>query len=253
MWVAIPIDERRLSLVLVPGNTGDVHVYRHGRWSVAISAAGGLEALQFVQCSVQAALYAGLVTGELREEVRAVAVPYERQTERIRVQIPHISVGLLHEYACLHPAQSPKPPVGGDDPIDEEVLQLSDRLKLGPQVFVQLPQRLLVLSRQENLLRAQAVLEGVQADGVLPLWRLGAGALQGVPAVGFGFLLTSHYIDLLRSVRVDHVKGIVGQSDYTSSTDSRSPIPTVRRFIMAYPHAILDQDAKDHEVSRNSF
>ena len=68
-------------------------------------------------------------------------------------------------YACLHPAQSPKPPVGGDDPIDEEVLQLSDRLKLGPQVFVQLPQRFLVLLRQEILLRAQAVLEGIKASG----------------------------------------------------------------------------------------
>src|SRR5829696_9022366 len=153
--------EQKPSLVLVSRNAGDIHVYRHGRCSVAISAAGGLEALQFVQCFVEAALYAGFVTGELGEGVRAVAVPYERQTERIRVQIPHISVGLLHEYACLHPAQSPKPPVGGDDPIDEEVLQLSDRLKLGPQVFVQLPQRLLVLSRQQNLLGAQAVPERI--------------------------------------------------------------------------------------------
>jgi hypothetical protein len=126
-----------------------------------------------VQCFVEAALYAGLVTGELGEGVRAVAVPYEGQTELRRVRIPHVPVGFLNEYACLHPAQSPKPPVGGDDPIDEEVLQLSDRLKLGPQVFVQLPQLFLVLSRQENLLRAQAVLEGVEADGVLPLRRLG--------------------------------------------------------------------------------
>src|SRR5829696_5993311 len=161
---------KAISLVLIFRNAGDVHVYRHGRWSVTISAAGGLEALEFVQCFVEAALNAGLVTGELGEGVRAVAVPYEGQTERRRVRTPHISVGFPNEYACLHPAQSPKPPVGGDDPIDEEVLQLSDRLKLGPQVFVQVPQRFLVFSRQENLLGAQAVLEGVQADGVLPLW-----------------------------------------------------------------------------------
>src|SRR5215203_6937021 len=152
---------KAISLVLVSRNAGDVHVYRHGRWSVAISAAGGLKALEFVQCFVEAALYAGLVTGELGEGVRAVAVPYEAQTEHRRVRIPHISVGFPNEYACLHPPQPPKPPVGGDDPIDEEVLQLSDRLKLGPQVFVQLPQRLLVLSRQQNLLGAQAVPERI--------------------------------------------------------------------------------------------
>src|SRR5215218_5382390 len=105
---------------------------------------------------------------------------------------PHVPVGFLNEYACLHPAQSPKPPVGGDDPIDEEVLQLSDRLKLGPQVFVQLPQRLLVLSRQENLLGAQAVPEGIQADGGLALRCPGAGALQSVPSIGFGLLIARH-------------------------------------------------------------
>src|SRR5215208_8161710 len=148
--LAKPISIVLIFRVLIFRNAGDIHVYRHRRWSVAISAAGGLEALEFVQCFVEAALYAGLVTGELGEGVRAVAVPYEGQTELRRVRIPHISVGFLNEYACLHPAQSPKPPVGGDDPIDEEVLQLSDRLKLGPQVFVQFPQGFLVLSWQEN-------------------------------------------------------------------------------------------------------
>jgi hypothetical protein len=55
-----------ISLALVPRNAGDVHVYRHGRWSVAIGAAGGLEALQFVRCFVEATLYSGLASGELR-------------------------------------------------------------------------------------------------------------------------------------------------------------------------------------------
>jgi uncharacterized membrane protein len=52
--------------VLVPRNPGDVHVYRHRRWSIAISAAGGLETLLFVQCFVEAALYGGLASGELQ-------------------------------------------------------------------------------------------------------------------------------------------------------------------------------------------
>jgi hypothetical protein len=57
---------KAISLVLGTRNAGDVHVYRHGRWSVAIGAAGGLEALQFVQSSEGAALYGGLASGELR-------------------------------------------------------------------------------------------------------------------------------------------------------------------------------------------
>src|SRR5215211_7941262 len=69
--------EQKPSLVLVFGNAGDVHVYRQRRWSVAISAAGGLEALEFVQCFVEAALYTGLVTGELRKSVRFIRVSDE--------------------------------------------------------------------------------------------------------------------------------------------------------------------------------
>jgi hypothetical protein len=64
--VAIPAHESHLSLALVPRNAGDVHVYRHWRCSVAISAAGGLEALEFVQCFVEATLYGGLASRELR-------------------------------------------------------------------------------------------------------------------------------------------------------------------------------------------
>src|SRR5215211_5780769 len=69
--------EQKPSLVLVSRNAGDVHVYRHGRWSVAISAAAGLEALEFVQCFIEAALYRGLVAGELGKGVRFVRVADE--------------------------------------------------------------------------------------------------------------------------------------------------------------------------------
>ena len=66
MWAAIQLNESEPSLVFVPRNPGDVHVYRHWRCSVAISAAGGLEALEFVQCFVEATLYGGLASGEVR-------------------------------------------------------------------------------------------------------------------------------------------------------------------------------------------
>jgi hypothetical protein len=64
--VAIPVDERKPSLVLVSRNTQDVHVYRHRGWSVTVSAAGSLSALQLVQRPASLALYGGLVPGELR-------------------------------------------------------------------------------------------------------------------------------------------------------------------------------------------
>ena len=63
--------------MLVSRNAGDVHVYRHGRCSVAISAAGGLEALEFVQCFVEAALDRSLVAGELGKSVRFIRVADE--------------------------------------------------------------------------------------------------------------------------------------------------------------------------------
>src|SRR5215208_2720603 len=66
--------EQEPSLALVSGNAGDVHVYRHRRWSVAISKAGGLEALEFVHRFVEAALDRSLVAGELGEGVRIVRV-----------------------------------------------------------------------------------------------------------------------------------------------------------------------------------
>jgi hypothetical protein len=61
--------------------------------------------------------------------------------------------------------------------------------------LTQLPQDFLVFPRQEDLLGAQAVPEGVQADGGLALWRPGAGALEGVLAVSSGLLVARHDID----------------------------------------------------------
>ena len=56
---------KAISLVLIFRNAGDVHVYRHGGRALPSARRGGLEALQFVQCFVEAALYGGLASGEL--------------------------------------------------------------------------------------------------------------------------------------------------------------------------------------------
>ena len=64
-----------------PRNAGDVHIYRRRRRNVAIGSAGGLQALEFVQRFVEAALYGGLVPGELRECVGLIGVPDEGPPE----------------------------------------------------------------------------------------------------------------------------------------------------------------------------
>jgi hypothetical protein len=64
---------------------------------------------------------------------------------------------LLHEYASLHPAQSPKPPEEGSDPVHEEALQLPDGLQLSPQAFGELPKGFFILPGEGNLLREQSV------------------------------------------------------------------------------------------------
>src|SRR5215211_3509524 len=126
-----------------------------------------------------------------------------------------LRIELSGEYPGLDSTQAPEPPNSASNTADEEVLQRSNRLQLGREDVDQLHQCFPILSRQKGLLGTQAVLEGVQADGVLPLWRPRARALQGVPSIGFGFLLAGHDIDPLRSIRVDNVKGIVGQTDCT--------------------------------------
>ena len=50
-----------------------------------------------------------------------------------------LPIELPGEYAGLDPTQAPEPPVGGNDPVDEEVLKLSDGLQLISQAFTQLP------------------------------------------------------------------------------------------------------------------
>ena len=74
---------------IFPRNPGDLHVYGNGRWEGALSLAGGLEALEFVQGLEEAALYRGLVAGELRESVALVGIRHEGVTEHCRISFLH--------------------------------------------------------------------------------------------------------------------------------------------------------------------
>src|SRR5829696_129679 len=71
------------------------------------------------------------------------------------------------------------------------------------------------------------MLEGIQADGGFTFRSFGPSALQGVPSIGFGFLVARHDFD----PSVMHVVSgnkIVGEFGYTSSTNFRAPLPASR-------------------------
>src|SRR5215217_7086890 len=74
LQINVPLYVQEPRLGLVTRNAGDDQIYSRGRWSVAISTTGGLEALQFVPCLVDAPLYGRLVSRELRERV-SLGVP----------------------------------------------------------------------------------------------------------------------------------------------------------------------------------
>ncbi len=65
----------------VTGGAVNVDVYRRRWWYVSLRAAGGLEALEFVEGPVEAPFYGRFVAGELREGVRLVRVPDEGPAE----------------------------------------------------------------------------------------------------------------------------------------------------------------------------
>jgi hypothetical protein len=70
-------------------NAGNIHIYGRRRRNVNISSAGGLQALEFVQCLVEAALYGGLVAGELGKSVRFIRVPDEGPSKCGSFTVPH--------------------------------------------------------------------------------------------------------------------------------------------------------------------
>ena len=68
-------------LEVFPRDSRDLHVYNRRRWDVTLGAAGSLEALEFVQGLVEAALYRGFVAGELGEGVHCIGVTDETSAE----------------------------------------------------------------------------------------------------------------------------------------------------------------------------
>ena len=72
---------KAISSEIFPGHSGDIYVHGYGWCDAALSAAGGLKALEFVQGPVEAALYVGLVAGELGKGVRFIRVPDKGSAE----------------------------------------------------------------------------------------------------------------------------------------------------------------------------
>ena len=94
--------------------------------------AGDLETLEFVEGFVEAPLYWGLVAGERGEGVGVVRVLHKSRTQVIERTVE------LGEYIGLHSAEAAQPPMGGDDPVHEQVFQFSYGFQLFSQSLAQL-------------------------------------------------------------------------------------------------------------------
>ena len=77
----------------------------------------------------------------------------------------------------------PEPPGGGNDPIDQEQLQLPNRDEIGPETAAKVHQLLLDLTEEEHLAAQEPVAERVEAGDGLPAGCPRAGAHEGVAPV----------------------------------------------------------------------
>jgi hypothetical protein len=62
-----------------------------------------------------------------------------------------LTVEFPGEYAGFYPAKAPQPPIGSDDPLNEQILQIPYGLQFGTQVLAQLSEGVFVFSREKTL------------------------------------------------------------------------------------------------------
>jgi hypothetical protein len=165
------------------------------RWG----AAGGLEALQFVEGAVEGAFGAGFVAGQEGESVGAAGFAEEDEGVLLvagRVlESPQIGVLLIEEpveEAGFHAAEAAEAPGGHDHLLDEEGFRGADGLVVVLEGLLDSLEFGFLLGFDDGVLGGEAVAEGIEANGGLTLGGLGAGAELGVPAIGFDLQFGGH-------------------------------------------------------------
>ena len=172
-----------------------------GNWVglVRRGAAGGLEALQFVQGAVEGALAAGFVAGQRGESTDFAGVADEDESVLVVagrvVESTQIAFFLMEqpvEEAGFHAAEAAEAPGGHNHLLDEDGFGGAD----GPVVVLEGLLDFLEfgfpLGFNDGVLGGEAVAEGIKADGGLALGGFGAGAVLGVPAIGFDLQFGGH-------------------------------------------------------------
>ena len=140
------------------------------RWG----AAGGLEALQFVQGAVEGALGAGFVAGQEGESARAAGVVEEDKGVLVMagrvVESTQTAFFLIEqpvEEAGFHAAEAAEAPGGHDHLLDEEGFGGTDGLVVVLERLVDFLEFGFPLGFNDGVLGGEAMAEGIEADGGL--------------------------------------------------------------------------------------
>jgi len=169
--------------------------FRLVRWG----AAGGLEALQFVQGAVEGALGAGFVAGQEGESVGAAGFAEEDEGVLLvagrvveSTQIAFFLIEQPVEEAGFHAAEAAEAPGGHDHLLDEEGFGGADGLVVVLEGLLDFLEFGFPLGFNDGVLGGEAVAEGIEADGGFALGSFGTGAALGVPAIGFDLQFGGH-------------------------------------------------------------
>ena len=160
----------------------------------------GFQRLEFVERAVEGAFEVGLLAGEAIETPGAAGVGLKdggeallgREAAVLLLQRRRERAQSLVEELRFVGAEEPDAPGGLGDLADEE----GSGRAVGPEVVEEggegAVEFLLLIRREDKLLCVQAVLQGVEADGGLALRGSGAGALEGIAAIGIELFLGNH-------------------------------------------------------------
>jgi hypothetical protein len=159
--------------------------------------AGGLEALELVEGTVEGALDAGFVAAEggdglgvSPEDVGEAAAWGELGVLLLDVLLV---VGEAEiEEAGFEAAAAVEAPLGHDDLVDEGGFEGAGGLEVVEEGVAEFVESIFVFVEDGGVFGGEAVLEGIKANGGLAYGGFGAGAELGVPAVGGALFASSH-------------------------------------------------------------
>jgi hypothetical protein len=163
--------------------------------------AGGLEALKFVEGAVEGALDADLIAAEGAEDAgggTGIAAEdvgqfvFVGEAVVIDFEVLLVVDEAEFEETGFEFATAGEAPLGGDDLADEGGFEGADGLEVVEEGVAEIVEGLFVFAEDHGVFGAEAVFEGIEADGGLAFGGFGAGAELGIAAIGGDLLAGSH-------------------------------------------------------------